>query len=98
MARIQQNLSPNGGTSSSTRLIAYDANLMRQQAPLPASIQGPASGSVGTELLEGDVILQAQMKSCCGGNVVFALEASEALDLAKQLIASASGHLKKTSN
>jgi hypothetical protein len=71
---------------------------MRQQFPQPASLEGSAVGLLSTELLDGDVILQAEMKPCCGGNVVFALEASEALDLAKQLIASASGHLKKASN
>ena len=94
MASIQQHTATDAVTVESTRLSAYDARLMRQQAPL----LGVASGEPGpAALMNGDVILQAELQSEGSGHLLFTLEACEALELAKQLIASASNHLAKRS-
>lgn len=93
MASIQQRTASDALTVELTRLSAFDARLMRQQAPLLAVTHGQASSA---SLLNGDVILQAELKSGQGRDLLFTLEAGEALELAKQLIASASNHLKKS--
>ncbi len=85
MASIQQRASCDTVTCKSTRLSAFDASLVRQQTQSLASTPG-------------DVILQAEWQSGGGGEMLITLGACEALDLAKQLIASASGHLKKSTD
>ncbi len=49
--------------------------------------------SNGTPLLSGDIILQAELKK--GGEAVFTLSATEALELASQLILMANARLKR---
>lgn len=91
MARIHQCCSSDATNIKATRVSAFDARLMRQQLP---ACEVPDDGQPNLALLSGDVIVQADLKSHGTGDVLISLEACEALELAKQLIASASSHLR----
>lgn len=91
MAIVQHNLNACGDSvRTATRLVAVNAELVRQQSGQPCGVPGDHANA----WLDGDVLLHLGLQGSTGGDMVCALNASEALDLAKQLIDCASGHLK----